>query len=78
MLNYGKKNCDKNISCYLNRGIDTVKITPLKWQLMPRNFQIQYSFFHSNVIMCIATLLFVRGFAVGINIIIRYEPQIAN
>ena len=26
-------------------------------QLMPWNFQIQYSYLHSNVIMCIATLL---------------------
>jgi hypothetical protein len=42
---------------YLNRGIDTVKITPLNRQLMPLNFQIQYSYLHSDVIMCIATLL---------------------
>jgi hypothetical protein len=46
-----------NISCYFNSGIDTVKITPLNRQLMPWNFQIQYSYLHSNVIMCIVTLL---------------------
>jgi hypothetical protein len=39
---------NKNISCYFNRGIDTVKITPLNRQ---------FSYLHSNVIMCIATLL---------------------
>jgi hypothetical protein len=37
----------------MNRGNDTVKITPLNRQLMPWNFQIQYSYLHSNVIMCI-------------------------
>ena len=39
---------NKNRSCYFNRGIDTVKITPLNRQ---------FSYLHSNVIMCIATLL---------------------
>ena len=34
-----------------------MKITPLNRQLMPWNFQIQYMYLHSNVIMCIATLL---------------------
>jgi hypothetical protein len=38
---------------YFNRGTDTVTITPLNWQLIPWNFQIQYSYLHSNVIMCI-------------------------
>jgi hypothetical protein len=33
------------------------KIIPLNRQLMLRNFQIQYSYLHSNVIMCLATLL---------------------
>ena len=47
----------KNISCYFNRAIDTVKITPLNRQLMSWNFQIQYSCLHFNVIMCIVTLL---------------------
>ena len=37
--------------------VELVKITPLNWQLMPWNIQIQFSYLHSNVIMCIATLL---------------------
>jgi hypothetical protein len=32
-------------------------LQPLNRQLMPWNCQIQYSYLHSNVIMCIATLL---------------------
>ena len=47
----------KNISCYFNRGIDTVNSTQLNQQLMPWNVQIQYSYLHSNIIMCIAKLL---------------------
>ena len=39
---------NKNISCYFNRGIDTMKITPLNRP---------FSYPHSNVIMCIAKLL---------------------
>ena len=34
-----------------------MQIKPLNRQLMPWNFQIQFSYLHSNVIMCIATLL---------------------
>jgi hypothetical protein len=34
-----------------------VKITPLNRQLMTWNIQIQFGYLHSNVIMCIATLL---------------------
>jgi hypothetical protein len=37
--------------------VELVKITPLNRQLMPWNIQIQFSYLHSNVIMCIATLL---------------------
>jgi hypothetical protein len=48
---------NKNMSCYFNRGIDTVKITPLNRQLVRWNFQVQFSYLHSNVIMCISTLL---------------------
>jgi hypothetical protein len=48
--------CDHPI-CYFNCGIDTVTITPLHRQLMSWNFKIQYSYLHSNVIMCIATLM---------------------
>jgi hypothetical protein len=32
-------------------------LRPSNRKLMPWNFQIQYSYLHSNVIMCIATLL---------------------
>ena len=37
----------------ISTGIVTVKITPLNRQLMMGNFQIPYSYLHSNVIMCI-------------------------
>jgi hypothetical protein len=41
------------ISHAISTGIVTVKITPLNRQLMMGNFQIPYSYLHSNVIMCI-------------------------
>ena len=47
----------KNISCYFNSRIDTVKITPLNRQLLPWHFQNQYSYLHSDVIMCITLLM---------------------
>jgi hypothetical protein len=50
LINY--RHCLQHISCYFNRGIDTVKMTPLNRQLVPWNFHIQYSYLHSNVIMC--------------------------
>ena len=44
----------KNISCYFNCGIDTVKITLLNRQLTREFFKyIKYSYLHSNVIMSI-------------------------